>query len=895
MAGGIDSASSSGFVPLTLDSNLLAQYFTLRAGNASDAAAPQPPAAKDPSTLPPWDSGRPQLSDTAALKDALTATKFLETKGNYFDRADIPDDQKKLFSLYIALSRLTSIAHYAAQDSTVSGLRTSLDERLQRGLDEVTQFLSTTKFDDLTLMRGNKSSYVQASNPIALRAATSYVGSLALDGDIDTPLAGINGDEVFTISIKKNGTITNIPIDLSLMAAPPTLGNIANFINDTLAANGMLTRFATEKLADHQYALKISDIITESVTLSAPTTAPAVYVAGNSGAGDGAQGQVLRLDAPAGSEPTLNFSRHIEGASGGVSAKASALDSQGNLYVLGATKSDLGNESVKGAQDVYLTKYDSRGQVLWTHLLGAGDTADGMALAVDASDNVVVAGSLTGKLSSTAIGGGTDSFVTKFNSYGEEIFTRQIAPIKDDAATSLVLGADGSIYVGGWTKGAIGGNTLGGGTDGYLTKLDNKGKLVYTREFGGAGEERTQAVALAADGGLLVASVEDGHAILRKYDSSSGSGAATWEKDLGALSGGTIGAIAVDGNDIYVGGSTGNAALDAGGEATITAAANGGTDGFVMRLTDGGADVTAVTTTYLGTSGTDSIKSLTVSGGAVYVAGTTDGALPGETKSGGVTATNGFAAKLESSGDVDWIFQYGGQAGVSSSSSIVVDPTGSSVLDVLGLPRGRIDNTRSALLTANTSLREGDSFSFSVNGKPAQTVRIAAGETRHSLTTKINALLLNAGKASSVLTPVGYALKIAANPGTTIEIKAGPAGSDALISLGLAPGSVFGNATASGSDDATSASSKFVGLELDPVLSLTTKDNAKKAEKELQNALSQVKAAYRKLTLDPLLAQLKALNPSQAGSAPAYLQSQLANYQTALAWLTSSTSSSLVL
>jgi hypothetical protein len=217
------------------------------------------------------------------------------------------------------------------------------------------------------------------------------------------------------------------------------------------------------------------------------------------------------------------------------------------------------------------------------------------------------------------------------------------------------------------------------------------------------------------------------------------------------------------------------------------------------------------------------------------------------------------------------------------------------VLDALGLPRGKIDNTRSLLVTANSSLRAGDSFSIAINGKPARTIRIDAGDTLHSLTTKINMLLLAAGKASSVLTPTGYALKIAANSSMKIELKSGSGGSDALEGLGLAPGLLIGgDPAASDTDDTSTASANVVGLELDRVLSVATKDDAKKAEKELRNALSQVKVAYRKLTLDPLLAQLKAATHAPTGPAPAYLQSQLANYQAGLAWLTTGSSSSLL-
>ena len=142
------------------------------------------------------------------------------------------------------------------------------------------------------------------------------------------------------------------------------------------------------------------------------------------------------------SDVTTNFSEQITPETGIVDVRGSATDAQGNTYVVGTVTGDLGQGIVQGAQDVFLRKYDSAGHMIWSHLLGSSTRADGFAVAVDSSGNVAIAGRVTDRLTTSATGGGNDSFVSKYNANGDEIFTRQIAPVLDDQANALTFGAE---------------------------------------------------------------------------------------------------------------------------------------------------------------------------------------------------------------------------------------------------------------------------------------------------------------------------------------------------------------------------------------------------------------------------------------------------------------------
>jgi hypothetical protein len=101
-------------------------------------------------------------------------------------------------------------------------------------------------------------------------------------------------------------------------------------------------------------------------------------------------------------------------------------------------------------------------------------------------------------------------------------------------------------------------------------------------------------------------------------------------------------AIAVDGSDIYVGGYT---------KGSLGGANRGDKDLFLARLD---ADGRQVWLRQVGSAADDKAMAIAVSGGAVYVAGTTAGSLG--TPAGGI---DGFVTRYSSSADPVWMTQFG--------------------------------------------------------------------------------------------------------------------------------------------------------------------------------------------------------------------------------------------
>jgi hypothetical protein len=278
---------------------------------------------------------------------------------------------------------------------------------------------------------------------------------------------------------------------------------------------------------------------------------------------------------------------------------------------------------------------------------------------------------------------------------------------------------------------------------------------------------------------------------------------------------------------------------------------------------------------------------MTVANGDVWVTGTATGGLPGEPAIG---AQDGFVAALNvGAGTVDYAQRYTGQDGQVAPTSIAVATTGSSVLDQLGLPQGVVDGPVSTLLTSTTSVKAGDSFQISTDNAPPVTITVKADDTMASLATEISqatGFKVNATTSPGINGSTALEIK-PVNPGETVALINGPTGTDALSELGLSPGVVADTASKKGVTVMQGSNTPIYGLGLPSSLDLTSAADIKKAQVQLAGAISVVEQAYQNLANSKTPANVLALQAAQtSGKVPAYLSSQISNYQQALSRLT---------
>lgn len=580
-----------------------------------------------------------------------------------------------------------------------------------------------------------------------------------------------------------------------------------------------------------------------------------------------------------------------------------AVDSQGGIYVVGTSTGSFGHQlNAASTQDVFLTKFDTEGNVVFSRLLGASDNAEAFAITVDSQDNVIIAGATNSALSTSDVveGGGTDAFVTKVSKRGDEVFRYQLDTFGTTAAYALAVDSNDDIYVGGSTSSAISASSgFAGGNDALILKLNGTtGALTDSNVFGTSGNDTIRGLAVDGNNDLIAAVEESGDASVVRI-SGSDLTSQTASVNLGSLGGGgEISNLSIDStnNRVYVSGVTSNSALDASGSATVNETANGGLEGFVSGLTfSGTSSLSADFTTYLSTSGTDSVADVTVNGGKIYVAGSTNGTLSGEDSRG---AVDGFVARIDgTSGALEDTQQYGESLSSSRVGGIAFTNQGDSVLETLGLPTGLIEGDQTLDVQTQTSARVGDFFYVRIDDGLRQKIELEDGDTFNTIKRKLRVAGVGKIDADVSTTSEGQKLKVSTfDDGVSIDLIPGSDGRDLLSRIGLEPGKLLpkNEVFDLGDDDDIPPEEDLggvFGLGLGGALNLQDKATARYVLGLLDNAIATTQRAFRSTRFDPIKQQLLNQSRLDTGTPSARTLSQIANFQTGLARLQSGATS----
>lgn len=915
-----------------IDGSLLLGYYQQRAGlnsGLSGLGASTTSIKKAPTA--PWTSNTAAQTNEA-IQGALLGRKFVNEGAAKLDVAGAGEDYRKLFALYQGLNTLSGVAEGAGRKGLLDTDLAKYERAFSRGLSEISKYVGDLDLDQLRVIQGEVAA--NAKTVGIPRSKTEYTTPPLVSGSVSNVPDAFQGNVKFTISaqrgVKAPFTTINVDIDLAGMGAQTrSLANVVTYINTQLKAAGVEAKFATERIAGgdrmatiggkqvkvgtnpDQFALKVQASTGETIRFSAASTQPAVYVAqtvgnpdpdGKSTTDDSTEAaQFLKFQAgvSANVPAPLQRSGETNWVDGRVFAttmgpevktvRETKVAADGSVYMLADVTDAVAGQDIRGEQDVALLKYDAAGKLVFARTLGASDEASGLAMALSADGKIAVAGSVKGVLGGATDGPlnsnnttNTDSFVTVFDGEGQELWTQRRAARQDDEATDVAFGADGTVYVSGRTTSIMAGGSPIGGADGYLQafKTDAQGKVTsaFTTNFGTAGADKPAG--MVVDGtSVITASVENGRAVLRRYDVSGAAPVLSSTQDLGDLQGGSITGLAMDGGQLVVVGSTRNSALNAG---TVTHNHAGGMDAFAAKIDanlGGGGQIA-----YYGGAGDDSATSLSVANGKVWIGGSAGTDIPGYPTSVADKSKDGFIAELDvATGAVGWSRRFTGKDGRAAPTAIAVDTTGASVLDRIGLPKGELDLTDSPQLTAQTSLRPGDTFSIKSGYGRTSTVTIEAADTIDTLATKIRRASGFAAKVTIATVDGKRSLRVEpTSDSQTLEFAAGKADKDALALLGIPEGMVRKTKIVDGKTVPADGKGALYGLGLPTTLKIDTTEARQNALAEISAAMTQVRNAYR-----DLVAKLNPPSPQQAaasasGPVPTYLTNQIANYQAAL-------------
>jgi hypothetical protein len=176
----------------------------------------------------------------------------------------------------------------------------------------------------------------------------------------------------------------------------------------------------------------------------------------------------------------------------------------GGDYNTGVSADGLGNVYVTGYNDgVFTVKYDSSGNLVWSRQLGAGIDARAQKISADGLGNVFISGDTTGSLGGPNLGG-YDAFVAKYNAAGSLAWCRQFGTSAYDESYALSADGLGSVYVSADTQGSLGGANAGD-WDCALSKFDSTGSLLWSRQLGTSSDDYASGVSFDGLGRVYIA------------------------------------------------------------------------------------------------------------------------------------------------------------------------------------------------------------------------------------------------------------------------------------------------------------------------------------------------------------------------------------------------------
>ena len=191
-------------------------------------------------------------------------------------------------------------------------------------------------------------------------------------------------------------------------------------------------------------------------------------------------------------------------------------------YIVTGSTSSFGDLST----DLLLLKLDSIGDVIWTKTSGGSNVDNGMEIIATSDSHLAIVG-----YTNSFGNGGYDVYFLKIDFDGSIVQSRTFGGADWDLGYSIAETNDGGFVITGETY-----SSGAGSNDAFVLKIDALGDTVWSKTYGGIGNEIGRSIKEAANGDLLLAGetsttgAGEQDAWLIRMDSN---GAIIWEQTFG--------------------------------------------------------------------------------------------------------------------------------------------------------------------------------------------------------------------------------------------------------------------------------------------------------------------------------------------------------------------------
>ncbi|MES2590943.1 MAG: ELWxxDGT repeat protein [Bacteroidota bacterium] len=177
--------------------------------------------------------------------------------------------------------------------------------------------------------------------------------------------------------------------------------------------------------------------------------------------------------------------------------------------------------STNTSGNIFILKLDSSGNWVWAKSFGASGYDLGLSIAIDASSNVYTTGWYentvdfdpgSGVFNLTS-NGSLDVFISKLDASGNFVWAKSIGGSSSDQGADIVIDPSGDVYtIGGFTDlnadfdpgSSIVSLSAAGGSDIFVSKLDDAGNFLWAKALSGTGFENASGVATDISGNIYL-------------------------------------------------------------------------------------------------------------------------------------------------------------------------------------------------------------------------------------------------------------------------------------------------------------------------------------------------------------------------------------------------------
>jgi hypothetical protein len=176
-------------------------------------------------------------------------------------------------------------------------------------------------------------------------------------------------------------------------------------------------------------------------------------------------------------------------------------DPSGNIYVSGTVGGVWVDGSNSGNQNAFLIKFNSSGSIVWSRVLGgAGD--DGVTGMAINGTNIYLTGYACGNglnFAGNTIRGACDVFVTKYDSGGNRLWAKLFGSSGNDFSAKIAKVSSGGAVVVGTNQGALDANGNPQNKNGFVVRLDPNGNTIWNRTIATPQNDDALAVTASSD------------------------------------------------------------------------------------------------------------------------------------------------------------------------------------------------------------------------------------------------------------------------------------------------------------------------------------------------------------------------------------------------------------